>query len=66
MGQGFGEFAKYDPLDAEREALEADLEDSEFSLNAKEQIRDDIYGKKGLTKKGLKRNSSQDWCYDGY
>jgi hypothetical protein len=54
MGQGFGEFAKYDPLDAEREALEADLEDSEFSLDAKEQIRDEIYGKKGLTKKGLK------------
>jgi len=54
MGQGFGEFAKYDPLDAEREALEADLEDSEFSLDAKEQIRDQIYGAKGLTKKGLK------------
>ena len=54
MGQGFGEFAKYDPLDAEREALEADLEDSEFSLDAKEQIRDQIYGQKGLTKKGLR------------
>ena len=54
MGQGFGEFAKYDPLDAEREALEADLEDSEFSLDAKEQIRDQIYGAKGLTRKGLK------------
>lgn len=53
-GKGYGEFAKFDPLDAERESAEAELDASALSSDAKEEIRDQLYGDEGKTKKGIR------------
>lgn len=52
-GRGFGVFAKTDPLDSRRQALESDLEDSGLSFEKQEEVRDQIYGVEGRTKAGL-------------